>query len=229
MAEEVQPAQPPSAPYVGRTPLWRSVFLPLLAIAAIAAAIWWLEYRPGTDDGLSSPSGERYGPLELPAALATSGLTVAAAEGGLAPDFLLETLDGGELRLSELRGKAVVLNFWATWCLPCRKEMPQMVAAYDRYAEQGLVVVAVNLQEDRGSIQRFASDFGMDFPIAIDRRGEVADQYRLLGLPTTYFIDREGVVRSVFRGPFLEKLQGRDVQGAIGESELLGRIREVME
>jgi peroxiredoxin len=153
---------------------------------------------------------------------------VGAEEGKLAPDFLLETLDGGELSLSDLRGQAVALNFWASWCAPCRKEIPQLVAASDQFAEQGLVVVGANLQESPDTIRRYAEDFGMDFPIALDRTGSVADEYRLLGIPTTYFIDRQGVIRSVFRGPFLEQLEGTSVQGAIEESELLKRIREIL-
>jgi len=156
-------------------------------------------------------------------------MAVGVEEGKLAPDFLLETLDGGEIRLSDLRGQAIVLNFWATWCAPCRKEIPQLVAAYDRFASQGLVVLGVNLQESRSVIRSFADAFGMDFPIAIDGTGDVAYEYRLLGLPTTYFIDRGGVVRSLFRGPFVEKLEGTNVQGAIEENELLKRIAEILE
>ncbi len=230
MAENVEPsggveARQPPAP-TGRG-LWRSVGLPILVIGAIAAAIWWLEYRPQGDD--TSASGERFGPVALPAALAPPGADVRPEQGDLAPDFVLATLDGGELRLSDRRGQAVVLNFWATWCAPCRKEIPQLVAAYDRYRQQGLVVVGVNLQENKGIVRNFAKDFGMEFPVAIDRDGRVGDRYRLLGLPTTFFIDGTGVVRSVFTGPFLEEQRGTRVQGAIGESDLEKRIKEILE
>ncbi len=218
---EAQQAPPPAA----RRGFWRTVVLPILVIAAIAGAIWWLEYQP---QGETSSTGERFGPVGLPTALVPPGAQVAPGEGDLAPDFLLETLDGGELRLSDLRGQAVVLNFWATWCAPCRKEMPQLVAAYDRHQQHGLVVVGVNLQENKGIIRDYAEDFGMQFPIAVDRDGRVADQYRLLGLPTTLFVDRDGVVRSVFTGPFVEEKKGTSVQGAIEESELEVRIEEVL-
>ena len=219
-------AGPDSASARARLSPWRRRLFSIAVIAAIAAAIWWLEYRPDSSD--ESVSGERFGPAALPAALAPAGADVAPKEGALAPDFLLETLDGDELRLSDLRGTPVVLNFWASWCTPCRREIPQFVATYDRYRDEGLVVVAVNLQESPSIISRYARDFDMQFPITIDRDGEVADEYRLLGLPTTYFIDRQGTVRSVFRGPFLQRLQGTRVQGAISEGQLAERIEEIL-
>jgi len=217
----------PAGPARGtRGSFLRRFAYPLLVIAAIAAVIWYLEYRDG--GGSYSPTGEEYGPVELPASLVPSGLSVGAQEGDLAPDFLLERLDGGELRLSDLRGQPVVVNFWATWCVPCRKEMPQLVRAYDRYKDEGLVIVGVNLQEGKDTARPFAEDFGMDFPIGIDVDGEVGDTYRLLGLPTTFFIDREGVIRSVFTGPFVEKDRGTEVRGAIEESELEQRIGAIL-
>ncbi len=206
--------------------IWRRFLYPALVIGAIVAVIWWLEYRPSGDN--TSPTGERYGPVTLPATLQTAGLEVSPAEAALAPDFLLERLDAGEIRLSELRGQPVILNFWATWCKPCRTEMPQFVEAYDRYRDQGLVIVGVNLQEGKSIVRPFAEDFGIEFPIAIDRDGEVGDRYRLLGLPTTFFIDREGVIRGLFTGPFVETSGGKSVQGAIGSQELDDRIQEIL-
>ena len=155
-------------------------------------------------------------------------MEVGTDEGKLAPNFLLETLDGKEMRLSDLRGQPVVINFWATWCQPCRKEVPELVAAYNSYRERGLVILGVNLQEGKGIVRPFAEDFGMNFPILIDRDGEVGDEYRVLGLPTTYFVDRDGVVRSVFTGPFIAKGQGANVQGAIEENELQKRIDQIL-
>lgn len=205
--------------------LLRRVVYPVAVIAIIAGVIWWLEYR---DDGATSPTGERYGPTELPAGLVPPGADVAAEEGALAPDFLLELLDEGELRLSDHRGSPVVLNFWATWCEPCRKEIPQLVGAYDEYGDDGLVIVAVNLQEGKSIVEPYAEDFGMAFPVVVDRDGEVGDRYRVLGLPETYFIDADGVIQSVFLGPLVEEGEGTNVQGAIEESELDRRIAEIL-
>ena len=224
MADNIPASEP--LPSRASTGLFRRFLVPVIVITAIVAAIWWLDSR---NDGGVSPTGERYGPVELPAALRLPGLDVKAEEGALAPDFLLGRLDGSELRLSDLRGQPVVLNFWATWCAPCRKEIPQFVDAYERHRGEGLVIVGVNMQEGKGIVRPYAEDFGMTFPIAIDVDGEVADAYRILGLPTTYFIDREGIVRSVFTGPFEQSDRGTEVRGAIEQSELDRRIADILE
>ena len=204
----------------------RRWLFPVVVVVAIAAAIWWLEAR---DSGGVSSTGERYGPADLPAALVTAGASIKAEEGALAPDFLLEALDGDETRLSDYRGQPVVLNFWATWCVSCRKEMPQLIEAYDAHRDDGLVVIGLNLQESESIIRPFVDDFGIDFPVLIDRDGEVGDDYRLLGLPTTFFIDRDGVVESVFIGQFKGEVQGTNVQGAIGQSDLEERIAAILD
>jgi thiol-disulfide isomerase/thioredoxin len=204
----------------------RKVVLPVLAIAAIIAIIWWLDDRQS--DAGTSVTGVPRGLVDLPPDPVAGGLDVGPEEGKLAPDFILESLDGEDFRLSDLRGKAVVINFWATWCKPCRTEIPNLIAAYHRYRGRGLVIVGVNLQEGRSIIEPFAADFGMDFPIVIDRTGRVGDGYRLLGLPTTFFVDPAGVIRSRFTGPFVETSNGTNVQNAIDESELNKRIEEIL-
>jgi peroxiredoxin len=114
--------------------------------------------------------------------------------GQLAPDFTLQFADGAKTQLSDWQGQPVVLNFWATWCAPCREEMPEFVAAYDRYRDDGLVIVGVNAQETASQAAEFMGDFSMDFPVALDTRGDVQQLYNVRGLPTTVFIDREGRV-----------------------------------
>ncbi len=122
----------------------------------------------------------------------------------------------------------MVLNFWATWCESCRKEMPQFVNAQTRFADRGLTVIAVNMQEGKSIVAPFAQERGMKFPVVIDRTGDVGDEYRMLGLPTTLFIGRDGVVRSIFTGPFVEQSRGTNVQQPIGAQDLEQRIGEIL-
>lgn len=130
-------------------------------------------------------------------------------EGFTAPDFTLDLLGGGQITLSDLRGKPVVLNIWATWCPPCREEMPAIEKVNRSYKELGLVIIGVNLtsQDSEQAVSAFVQELGLTFPIALDRDGSVGDRYRPLGLPTTYFIDSQGMIQSVVvGGPMSESL-----------------------
>jgi len=109
-------------------------------------------------------------------------------------DFELQDLSGVNRRLSDYRGKVVFLNFWATWCGPCRFEMPSMEKLYRHYKDEGLEIVAVNLQEDLGSVQRFVEEYGLSFPVLLDTTGRIGATYGARSIPTTYIVDREGFV-----------------------------------
>ena len=127
----------------------------------------------------------------------------AATPGKKAPDINLPTLTGGRFDLSKLRGNAVVVSFWGTWCPPCRKEFPELVRVQAEHAQSGLRVVAVNGRDQEESIddvERFVSAFAVTFPVALDKRGSVRRAYRIVGQPTTVFIDSSGVVRKVHVG-----------------------------
>ncbi len=117
--------------------------------------------------------------------------------GDTAPDFWLQLEDGRYVRLSDLRGKPVLINFWATWCPPCRAEMPEFVKTA---ADEDIIVLAVNDGEDRSLVEDFASAFGMTMPVVLDRDGMLGERYLVQGLPTTYFVDREGKVSSMVVG-----------------------------
>ena len=137
------------------------------------------------------------------------------------PDFVLEDLDGQPVRLSDFRGKTVVLNFWASWCPPCRAEMPDLLEVYeDRLAQGDLVVIAVDkLAEDsRGAVVDFAEEFGLTFPVLFDASDEVSQRYGVRGLPSTFFIDRDGVLRSRTLGPVFGDL----LPLGIAEADLAG-------
>jgi cytochrome c biogenesis protein CcmG/thiol:disulfide interchange protein DsbE len=118
-------------------------------------------------------------------------------EGQPAPDFTLKTLDGSTVTLSKLQGQPVLINFWASWCMPCRAEMPEIVRAYATHKADGLIVLAINMtfQDSLPEAQAFAKEFHMPFPVLLDDTGAVArDAYRLSVLPMSFFVDRKGVI-----------------------------------
>lgn len=143
-------------------------------------------------------------------------------EGFTAPDFTLDLLGGGEVTLSELQGRPVVLNVWTTWCGPCRDEMPAIERVYRSYKELGLIVVGLNLtsQDSEQAVSAFVQELDLTFPIALDRDGSVGYRYQLLGLPTTFFIDSQGVIQSVIvGGPMSETLIQSRVEALLQEQQ----------
>lgn len=110
-----------------------------------------------------------------------------------APDFTLRDLSGKRFALKQLRGKAVFVNFWATWCVPCREEMPQMEKLHREFKGRGLEVVAVNFREDKETVKKFSDELGITFRILLDPDGAVSNEYGAWSLPLSYFIDREGI------------------------------------
>lgn len=117
-----------------------------------------------------------------------------------APDFTLTRFDTGTTTsLADLRGKPLILNFWATWCRPCRAEMPALQATYERYGDD-LLIVGVDQGEAGAVVGPFLEEFGITFPVLLDEEMSVGRKYRILGLPTTFFIDSRGVIRQVHAG-----------------------------
>jgi peroxiredoxin len=111
-----------------------------------------------------------------------------------APDFELELFTGEKMRLSDLKGKVVVLNFWASWCPPCRREMPGFEKTWQEYEERGVVFVGVAVQDHEPDSRAFAKEVGVTYPIGIDWDGRIFDKYRPTAMPTTFMINREGLV-----------------------------------
>lgn len=146
---------------------------------------------------------------KAPPGSTTSGAIPAPQKGFLAPDFTLTTAQGGEIALSSLRGRPVLINLWASWCPPCRAEMPAIQKVYEEYASQGFVVLAVNTayQDDQAKALEFAEELGLTFPILWDLDGTTSNQYHLRALPTSFFIDANGIVQEVVvGGPMSEAL-----------------------
>lgn len=127
------------------------------------------------------------------------------AKGEIAPDFELTTLDGESVKLSDYKGKKVILNFWATWCPPCRAEMPHMQTYYeDQASADNVEILAVNLtKEDHGleKIKTFKEEYGLSFPIPMDEKGEIGSLYQAVTIPTSYILDTQGRVQTKFVGP----------------------------
>jgi len=127
--------------------------------------------------------------------LAASGLT-----GQPAPDFALKSSGGENLRLSEYRGDVVMINFWATWCGPCRQEMPLLDELYSRYERVGFNLLGVNIDDDSRKAMDMVAELGVNFPVLFDARKEVSKLYAVDAMPVTVLVDREGTVRHVHQG-----------------------------
>jgi cytochrome c biogenesis protein CcmG, thiol:disulfide interchange protein DsbE len=143
---------------------------------------------------------------------------VAAGKRPPAPEFTLEALDGeGEISLSDYRGKAVVLNLWASWCGPCKQEAPLLQSAWERYRDEGLVVLGVDAQDFPRDARDFVERYGLTYPIAHDRNGSILGRYGSTGFPETWFVDRQG------------RLVGEHIAGEFSEEQLEENIRLALE
>jgi peroxiredoxin len=148
----------------------------------------------------------------------TNGLIPAPQAGFLAPDFTLETMDGDTVKLSDLRGQAVIVNLWATWCPPCKAEMPALQQVYEEYKSRGLIVLAVNstTQDDAQAIPAFIAEYSLTFPVLLDVNNEAGQLYQLRSLPSTFFIGRDGIIHEVVIG------------GPMAEALLRTRVEEIL-
>ena len=173
-----------------------------MALALVAGLVWTLRSA-------------------VPASATTGGLTPSPRVGFVAPDFTLELLGGGQVSLSELRGKAVIVNLWASWCPPCRAEMPALQRVYEANGARGLEILAVNttFQDSQAGAAEFVREFGLTFSVPLDRTGEVSRSYLLRALPTTFFVDRDGIIRQVvIGGPMSETTIQTAVEELLSEN-----------
>jgi peroxiredoxin len=159
---------------------------------------------------------------EEAAKLAEQSMDLSNAEQGLAkgdqaPDFELTTLAGKKVKLSDYKGQKVILNFWATWCPPCKAEMPHMQKYYEKNADkENVEILAVNLtsmDEGRNAVQNFVDGYELTFPIPMDVDGDVGGEYRAFTIPTTYMIDTNGQIQHKIVGPMNEEMMGEMVSG----------------
>jgi len=175
-----------------------------LSIVAILIAIMIAGFVKKNVDTEESFASEQRG-VDLVDVSAEEGLT----KGDVAPDFTLTTLDGKEIKLSDLKGKKVVLNFWATWCPPCKAEMPHMQNFYEDFSqEENVEILAINLTngDKVESVQNFVQDYGLTFPIPMDEEGKVNEIYQAITIPTSYMIDTKGRIQNKVVGPMDENM-----------------------
>jgi peroxiredoxin len=132
--------------------------------------------------------------------LTATSLASSSLEGQSAPNFVLKSSSGENLRLSEYRGDVVMINFWATWCGPCRQEMPSLDDLYNRYERVGFNLLGVNIDDDSRRALQMIEELGVSFPILFDDRKEVSKLYDVQAMPVTVLVDREGYVRHVHHG-----------------------------
>jgi peroxiredoxin len=137
----------------------------------------------------------------LLAGMMAAALPAAALElDRAAPDFTLKSLGGKNLKLSEMAGNVVLINFWASWCGPCREEMPLLNDLHKKYEPLGFAVFGVNVEEDVKGATGFLQNFPVDFPVLLDSANQVSKQYKVIAMPTTVLVDRDGKVRYLHQG-----------------------------
>jgi peroxiredoxin len=156
------------------------------------------------------------GGLLLSSLVQATGDLTPLPDKPVAHDFSLRDMDGKLHRLSDYRGKPVIVNFWATWCPPCRRELPSMNRAWSRVKQQGIVMLAINVGEDEDTIFPFMADYPIDFPVLLDMDGETIKRWPVKGLPTTFVIDPRG--RIVYQA-----VGGREWD----DKKLLDKVREL--
>ncbi|MEW8390570.1 MAG: TlpA disulfide reductase family protein [Candidatus Thiodiazotropha sp.] len=128
------------------------------------------------------------------------GDALAAKAQPMAPDFTLKSREGVNIKLSELRGQVVMVNFWASWCGPCRQEMPLLQQLFERYQSLGFSLLGVNVDEDRAAADKMLKDLPVSFPILYDDRSKVSKEYQVKAMPSTFMVDRDGRIRYLHKG-----------------------------
>jgi len=150
--------------------------------------------------------------------MATSAVSAGLKQSS-APDFTLKSHEGENIRLSEYRGEVVLINFWASWCGPCRQEMPVLSELHDKYRALGFTVLGVNVESDTGKARKLLQDLPVSFPVVFDDDSVVSKQYDVVAMPSTVLVDRDGNMRYLHKGykPGLENVYQQQVRDLIRE------------
>ena len=204
----------------------KNIIILVIVVALAALGVFFLSNMSDNKNIVEAPAvdepvetGDAVDPVEpsedsdLPPEQADASEIVA---GKPAPDFTLINMSGEEVKLSDYRGKLIYLNFWATWCGYCDQEMPDLQAL--NIENDDMVVLAVNVREDKELVQSYLDEGGYDFPVLLDEEGEIATKYLVAGMPTTYFINSEGILLDRYPG-MMEKEQMEEILGKMRELE----------
>lgn len=177
----------------------------IIAVIALIGLVIWGVYDSGKDDKTMDSRPNEVGNQAQEEVNAPVGIE----QGNLAPDFELQTLDGHSMKLSDLRGKRVILNMWASWCPPCRAEMPDMQSFYEANKDKDFVILGVNLtssEQQPENIAKFIDEFGITFPVVLDEKSAVSDRYQVVSIPTSYMIDSRGIIKQKIIGPMNKEM-----------------------
>jgi len=188
-----QPVEPPTNPPAGNTNL-------------PAAPSTTGNIAPATENGAQPPAPAPQSPPPPANLVIDPNLPVGPQVGLRAPDFSLQTLDGKTFRLSELAGQAVLINYWTTWCIPCKAELPILEKLHQEYQQKGLMIVSVNAidQDSMDKVQGLVDQLSMTFPVLLDQGGQFANLYKAMFFPTTVLVDASGVIREINLGDSTE-------------------------
>ena len=183
----------------------RNIFATLAVGALIIGLVWFFD-RPGAIGSSQAIT------------LTASASGPPPRVGKAAPDFQVQTLDGSSVKLSDYRGRPVWVSFWATWCPPCRAENPDIQEVYEKYQAEGLVILALSIGEDTGTVQGYVQRTGLTYTIGLDQTTEIAARYRIVGIPTHFFVDRDGVLREWRIGSMSKKTMEKNVAKILASS-----------
>ncbi len=149
----------------------------------------------------------------------TVSAKTAPVVGGIAPNFTLQDISGKSVELNQVlkQKKVTLVNFWATWCPPCRAEIPELISFYKKYKAKGVELLAVNLQENASDVRTFARNNGMDFPVLLDGSGRVGQLYQVMAIPTTFFLNSSGKIVSKIEGSTNMATLEAKVRAILGE------------
>lgn len=179
----------------------------IVAIIVLFGLISW-----GVYGYISSPTEAEKKLQDVSKPSDQGSVKIGFEEGNKSPNFQLKTLDGKDVQLSDFKGKKVILNFWATWCPPCKAEMPHMQDFYKEQKGKNIEILAVNLttaEKEPKGVDKFVKDNDLTFPILLDSTGEIGDAYRAFTIPTSYFIDTNGIISKRIVGPMDKEMMTR--------------------